>query len=128
MVVTAGVMDNTIDIALEVNKGDDYTAFAARLCLILMKSKTWTPFKQYVVKNDHALQVNDILLYFMPPGCGVFERDLIVLLADLVLPCDLDYTRPRLQWFALHPEIKIRNILSNRDRFHILITPRTRIL
>jgi hypothetical protein len=128
MVVTVGAMDNTIDIALEMNEGDDYTAFAARLCLILMDSKTWTPFKQYVVKNDHVLQVNDILLYFMPPGCDVFKHDLIALLADLVLPCDLDYTLPRLQWFALHPEVKIRNILSNRDGFHILIAPETRIL
>jgi hypothetical protein len=127
MVVTVGAMDNTIDIALEMNEGDYYPAFAARLCLILMESKTWTPFKQYAVKNHHVLQVNDILLYFMPPGCGVFERHSIALLADLLLPCDLDYTLPRLQWFAFHPEVKIRDILSNRDGFHLLITRGKRI-
>jgi hypothetical protein len=94
----------------------------------LMNHTNWTPFKQYVVKNDYILQANDIWLYFMPPECGVFERDLKSQLSDPVLPCDLDHALPRLQWVNFDPEVKIRDVLANRDGFNLLITPCKRTL
>jgi hypothetical protein len=106
MVVTAGATNNISDIA-------------AKLCRVLMNYIEWTPFKQYVVKNDFLLQVNDILLCFMPPDCGIFERDFFAILSDPVLPCDLDSTLSRFQWAILYPEAQIQDILSNRDGFNL---------
>jgi hypothetical protein len=97
ILVTAGATNNTFGIILEVNQEDNYAYFMNKLCRILMDYIEWIPFKQYIVKNDYILQANYILLYFMPLECGIFECDLIILISDSVLPCDLDYALPRLQ-------------------------------
>jgi hypothetical protein len=120
-------MNNTFDIILEVNEEDNYANFINKLCPILMNYIEWTPVKQYIIKNDYSLQANDILLYFMPPECDRLEHDLIILIADPVLPCDLDYALPRLPWAIFYPDGKIQDILIHRDGFNLLITPGKRI-
>jgi hypothetical protein len=119
---TVGAINNTLEIMFECNEQDNYKNFMNRLCCNIMDNVDWAPFKQYIAHNN-ILWANDILLYFVPPGCNI---DYIILLADPSLPYDLDYALPRLEWY-MNPCITIQQIISFMDNWCILVTPGKRI-
>jgi hypothetical protein len=88
ILLTAGSSDDTFEILFECNEGDNYNTFKNRLCNTMMDNVKYTPFKQYIIKNNNILRADDLLLYLMPNKGNI---DYIMLLADPSLPYDLDY-------------------------------------
>jgi hypothetical protein len=121
--LTAGSNDDTIQVLFECNDCDNYNTFKNRLCNVMMDNIKYTPFKQYIMRNNNVLRADDILLYLMPNECKI---DYITLLADPSLPYDLDYALPRLRW-CRNQGVTIEQVTSFIGSFVVLATPGKRI-
>jgi hypothetical protein len=123
IVLTAGAINDTFETLFECNEQDNYNNFINRLCNNIMDNIEWLSFKQNITHNNNIVRTDDILLYFIPPGCNI---NYVILLADSSLFHDLDYALSRLEW-CMNPRITIQQIISLVDSFTLLVTPGKRI-